>query len=176
MRKTPSKMELAWQEVLEDFWLPQSTLVMNGRKASLTSNYSQCSLRSLFIKTLSPPYCVFHFCAVCSIFPLGCNFSATLISPPQIVNSSLISNQAKTTIMRALWDEKLRNEDCFNETAFVTSWFQKRLRLFISGISPEILQCLHNETMQCEQYQAMYVVGLLIFSFSCDCSVIPGIA
>ncbi|XP_026559764.1 mesothelin isoform X1 [Pseudonaja textilis] len=77
----------------------------------------------------------------------------------KIVNSSLISNQAKSAIMRALWDEKLRNEDCFNETAFVTSWFQKRLRPFISGISPEMLQCLHNETMQCEQYQAI-VKGL----------------
>lgn len=86
------------------------------------------------------------------------------MSPPQTVNSSLISNQAKAAIMRALWDEKLRNEERFNETAFVTSWFQKRLRPFISAISPEILQCLHNEMMQCEQYQAMYVVGLLTFS------------
>ncbi|XP_070616331.1 uncharacterized protein [Erythrolamprus reginae] len=77
----------------------------------------------------------------------------------KIVNSTLISNRAKTTIMRALWDEKLRNEDRFNETAFVTSWFQKRLRPFLSGISPEMLQCLHNETMQCEQYQAI-VKGL----------------
>ncbi|KAK9393390.1 hypothetical protein NXF25_016652 [Crotalus adamanteus] len=71
------------------------------------------------------------------------------------VNSSLISNQAKAAIMRALWDEKLRNEERFNETTFVTSWFQKRLRPFISAISPEILQCLHNETMQCEQYQTI---------------------
>ncbi|XP_039225834.1 uncharacterized protein LOC120320300 [Crotalus tigris] len=75
------------------------------------------------------------------------------------VNSSLISNQAKAAIMRALWDETLRNEERFNETTFVTSWFQKRLRPFISAISPEILQCLHNETMQCEQYQAI-VKGL----------------
>ncbi|KAL7978979.1 hypothetical protein Chor_015003 [Crotalus horridus] len=75
------------------------------------------------------------------------------------VNSSLISNQAKAAIMRALWDEKLRNEERFNETTFATSWFQKRLRPFISAISPEILQCLHNETMQCEQYQAI-VKGL----------------
>ncbi|ETE63142.1 Mesothelin-like protein, partial [Ophiophagus hannah] len=94
-----------------------------------------------------------------SQFGLHFSFSATLMSPPQIVNSSLISNQAKSAVMRALWDEKLRNEDRFNETAFVTSWFQKRLRPFISGISPEMLQCLHNETMQCEQYQAI-VKGL----------------
>ncbi|KAM6423845.1 uncharacterized protein PHA67_004688 [Liasis olivaceus] len=78
---------------------------------------------------------------------------------PQIVNSSLISNEAKAVIMRALWDEKLRNEERFNETAFVTSWFQERLRPFISAISTEMLQCLHNETMQCEQYQAI-VKGL----------------
>lgn len=127
------------------------------------------------IKLYSPPHCMFHFCAACSIFPLGCNFSATLISPPQIVNSSLISNQAKTAIMQALWDEKLRNEDHFNETAFVTSWFQKRLRPFISGISPEMLQCLHNESMQCEQYQAMYVVGLLIFSSVMTVQLFPGL-
>ncbi|XP_058012997.1 uncharacterized protein LOC131185003 isoform X2 [Ahaetulla prasina] len=77
----------------------------------------------------------------------------------KIVNSSIISNQAKTAIMQALWDEKLRNEGRFNETAFVMSWFQKRLRPFIAGISLEMLQCLHNETMQCEQYQAI-VKGL----------------
>ncbi|XP_032086952.1 uncharacterized protein LOC116517881 [Thamnophis elegans] len=93
----------------------------------------------------------------------------------KIVNSSLISNQAKTAILRALWDEKLRNEDRFNETAFVTSWFQKRLRLFISGISPEMLQCLHNETMQCEQYQAMYVMGLLIFCSVVTVQLFPGL-
>nr|XP_028562399.1 uncharacterized protein LOC114584579 [Podarcis muralis] len=75
------------------------------------------------------------------------------------MNSSLISPKWKTIILRALWDEKLRNEDRFNETAFVTSWFQKRLRLFISAISADMLQCLHNETMGCKQYQAI-VKGL----------------
>lgn len=127
------------------------------------------SMFSEFIIKLYPHH------TACSIFPLGCNFSATLISPPQIVNSSLISNQAKTAIMQALWDEKLRNEDHFNETAFVMSWFQKRLRPFLSGISPEMLQCLHNESMQCEQYQAMYVVGLLIFSSVMTVQLSPGL-
>ncbi|XP_053132467.1 uncharacterized protein LOC128336594 [Hemicordylus capensis] len=77
----------------------------------------------------------------------------------KIVNSSLISHRWKTTLLQALWDEKLRNEDRFNETAFVTSWFQERLWLFISAISGDMLQCLSNETMQCTQYQAI-VKGL----------------
>ncbi|XP_042293806.1 uncharacterized protein LOC121914462 [Sceloporus undulatus] len=77
----------------------------------------------------------------------------------KIVNSSLISHNWKEVILRALWDERLRNEDRFNETEFVTAWFQRRLRLFISAISTDMLQCLHNETMQCDQYQAI-VKGL----------------
>lgn len=75
------------------------------------------------------------------------------------VNASLIPAKQKGILLEALWDGKLRNEERFNETEFVGPWFQKRLRPFLSAISANILQCLHNKTMRCAQYQAMYVSG-----------------
>ncbi|KAJ6653743.1 hypothetical protein lerEdw1_008770 [Lerista edwardsae] len=77
----------------------------------------------------------------------------------RVANSSLLSPKWKANTLRALWDEKLRNEARFNETAFVAPWFQERLRPFLSAVSTDMLRCLHNETLQCAQYQAI-VKGL----------------
>ncbi|GCB74349.1 hypothetical protein scyTo_0003439 [Scyliorhinus torazame] len=70
------------------------------------------------------------------------------------LSTSSIPLMTKITFMNALWEIVKTNENLTN-SAFLTKWFQERVRPFIAGISESVLSCLQIRNTTCEGYQAV---------------------
>ncbi|XP_069503376.1 uncharacterized protein [Ambystoma mexicanum] len=75
----------------------------------------------------------------------------------QTTNTSSVPS--KDVFLTAIWNAKLSNLTTFSSPGTAADWFQKRLRIFLSAVTSDILQCLQNMTLDCQSYQAI-VQGL----------------